>query len=150
MVPSHEQRAAFQAYHTWRVSAIRWCAWCFAASKGAASKLSGALQWAASSLFKRLGRAMLRLGSPCPRTAAADGASVTHRPLYEQGHGRTSSVSGTLEESIRWWLRVLEFELHEERLWVEVTRASPWRSHSASCLSAGNTAPSVSIHGRSG
>ena len=67
-------------------------------SPGEASKLGGALQWAAQSTFRRLGRAMVR-------------------PITKQGHSRSSTLSKELKWALQWWLEVFEMGIVEERKW---------------------------------
>ena len=67
---------------------------------GACSKLAGALSWAAANAFHRLGRAMLR-------------------PLFCHAKGRRPGVRRELELALRWWLHVLDYDLHQERPWGE-------------------------------
>lgn len=68
---------------------------------GEASKLAGALQWATSHTFRRLGRAMLR-------------------PLFKQIRCRRPELSGELRLGLQWWLEVLSLEISEKRKWVEI------------------------------
>ena len=65
---------------------------------GDASKLAGALNWAAQCTFHRLGRAMLQ-------------------PLRAQKHCRNSSLSPALRLCLEWWLQVFKLELRETRSW---------------------------------
>jgi len=67
-------------------------------SPGEASKLAGALNWAASSLFNKLGRAMLI-------------------PLYRQQRVKHGRVGKELQLCLRWWVQVLGLQLHECRPW---------------------------------
>jgi len=66
---------------------------------GEASKLAGALQWAAQHSFKRLGRAMIR-------------------PIVAQEQKRTSAVDEQLRLALRWWLEVLQGGIKQMRPWV--------------------------------
>ena len=66
---------------------------------GEASKLSGQLQWAAQSAFRKLGRAMLRA-------------------IYDQVYTRAGKVSYELELSLRWWHEVLDMDLKQSRPWL--------------------------------
>ena len=74
----------------------------FLASKvmrsGEASKLSGQLQWASQSAFRRLGRALLR-------------------PIIDQIYARSSAILYNLELSLRWWREVLALQIREQRAW---------------------------------
>ncbi len=72
---------------------------------GVASKMAGRLSWAASKLFKRLGRAMLR-------------------PLYDQKSRRDGWMSPELQRALEWWIKVLRSKLCERRVW-EVERQQP-------------------------
>ena len=65
---------------------------------GDASKLSGALMWATQSMFKRLGRAMLR-------------------PIMRQSDGDQSKIGKELELALKWWLEVFDCNIKEERSW---------------------------------
>ena len=67
---------------------------------GACSKLAGALSWAAANAFHRLGRAMLR-------------------PLFCHAKGRRPEVRRELRLAMRWWMHVLDYDLHQERPWRE-------------------------------
>ena len=66
---------------------------------GEASKLSGQLQWASQSAFRKLGRAMLRA-------------------IYDQIPTRSGAVSCELKLSLRWWHEVLDMDLKETRTWL--------------------------------
>ena len=66
-------------------------------SPGAASKMAGALNWAAQHSFHRLGRGMLL-------------------PLYQQSRGRASAVGPQLRLALRWWQEVFTHNL--EQLWA--------------------------------
>ena len=66
---------------------------------GDASKLAGALRWASTNMFHRLGRA-------------------TIVPLYRQAKQSRANVSAPLRDALRWWDEVLALELHEKRQWV--------------------------------
>ena len=63
---------------------------------GQASKLAGALSWAASALFFRLGRAMLR-------------------PIFMQSRRKSAAIGRELELALRWWLEALASEWKQER-----------------------------------
>ena len=65
---------------------------------GEASKLGGALQWAAQMTFRRLGRAMVR-------------------PITKQGHSYNSTMNKELRWALQWWLEVFKMNIVEERLW---------------------------------
>ena len=69
---------------------------------GEASKLSGALQWAAQHLFRRLGRAMIR-------------------PIIKQAYSSSSKLSKELIWALKWWLEVLEMDIVEQRQWSDST-----------------------------
>jgi len=66
---------------------------------GEASKLAGALQWAAQHSFKRLGRAMIR-------------------PIAAQERKSSSAVDEQLRLALRWWLEVLQGGIKQMRPWV--------------------------------
>ena len=66
---------------------------------GQASKLAGALSWAASALFFRLGRAMLR-------------------PIFMQSRRKSAAIGRELELALRWWLEALASEWKQERTWA--------------------------------
>jgi hypothetical protein len=66
--------------------------------RGCASKLAGKLQWSCQYLFHRLGRAMLR-------------------PIFAQSHASDRSVGSALRVALRWWCKVLELGIVEERFW---------------------------------
>ena len=66
---------------------------------GEASKLAGALQWAAQHSFKRLGRAMIR-------------------PIAAQERKSNSAVDEQLRLALRWWLEVLQGGIKQMRPWV--------------------------------
>jgi hypothetical protein len=67
-------------------------------SAGEASKLAGRLSWASSSLFKKLGRAMLR-------------------PIFDQKSRLDGRMSPELRRALQWWVDVLESGLSERREW---------------------------------
>ena len=67
---------------------------------GAASKLSGKLQWASQSAFKSLGRAMLR--------ALLDHARRNTNPV----------LSKELQQALKWWLQLLQLDLRSAALCV--------------------------------
>ena len=69
---------------------------------GECSKLVGALSWAGSAMFRRIGRALLR-------------------PLYSHSHGRRARLSEDTRLALRWWLHVLTLNLHQERAWSRPT-----------------------------
>lgn len=71
---------------------------------GEASKMSGQLQWASQSVFKRMGRALLR-------------------PIYAQIRARSPFVTQELELSLRWFREVLDMQLREVRPWLETPGA---------------------------
>lgn len=66
---------------------------------GEASKMAGALQWAAQHTFKRLGRAMIR-------------------PIINQEHSRSSHINDELQLSLNWWLEVLNVGIAQFRPWT--------------------------------
>ena len=66
---------------------------------GDASKLAGALRWASTNMFHRLGRA-------------------TIVSLYRQAKQSRANVSEPLRHALRWWDEVLALELHEKRQWI--------------------------------
>lgn len=66
---------------------------------GDASKLAGALSWAATAQFHRLGRALLR-------------------PLFAQSRGRRCAIDSELRWALEWWHDVLAEDLHEARPWA--------------------------------
>ena len=68
---------------------------------GEASKMAGALQWAAQHTFRRLGRAMLS-------------------PLFSQQHRRANEIDAELRLALCWWREVLSLSLCEKRQWKEV------------------------------
>ena len=65
---------------------------------GEAQKLAGRLNWAASTLFSRFGRALLR-------------------PIFDQICKRNGSIDKHLRRALLWWEHVLTFEIAEERAW---------------------------------
>lgn len=69
-------------------------------SCGLASKLAGALSWAASNLFHRLGRALLR-------------------PLFEHARGHTQKVNTSLKLCLEWWLEVPSRPLASCSFWEQ-------------------------------
>ena len=75
-------------------------------SCGLASKLAGALSWATSNLFHRLGRALLR-------------------PLFAQARGRTQNVNSSLRLCLEWWLEVLA---------SDVCELVPWKLSHQKCV----------------
>ena len=66
---------------------------------GEASKLAGQLNWASVSIFKRIGRAMVR-------------------PIFDQCTRRDGHISKELERALRWWLDVLGLGLAEKQEWT--------------------------------
>jgi len=70
---------------------------------GEASKLAGALQWAAQHTFKRLGRAMIR-------------------PIIKQETARSSEVGEELRLALQWWLEVFRWRIFSE--WRESAQTS--------------------------
>ena len=73
---------------------------------GAASKLAGRLSWAASALFNRFGRAMLRA-------------------IFDQCSRYDGRINFELWRALIWWRRVLATEIAELRPWV-VSQEKPW------------------------
>ena len=73
---------------------------------GLASKLSGALQWATSHMFLRLGRAMLR-------------------PLYMQSKAKHSRMSPALHDALVWWQEVLDLGIAHSAPWVSGPASTP-------------------------
>ena len=71
---------------------------CQALECGAASKLSGKLQWASQSAFQSLGRAMLR--------ALIDHARRNTNPV----------LSKELQQALKWWLQLLQLDLRSATL----------------------------------
>ena len=65
---------------------------------GAASKLSGQLQWGTQRMFHRAGRMMIR-------------------PIMDQIYSKSSKVRTELSLALRWWREVLKLNLVERRLW---------------------------------
>ena len=65
---------------------------------GAASKLSGQLQWGTQRMFRRAGRMMIR-------------------PIMDQIYSRSSKVRTELKLALRWWREVLKLNLVERRFW---------------------------------
>lgn len=65
---------------------------------GEASKLAGRLSWGASSLFRKLGRAMIR-------------------PIFDQKTRRDGKIAPELARALEWWIAVLEGGLCERRTW---------------------------------
>ena len=84
---------------------------------GEASKLSGKLSWGCSSMFNRLGRAMLR-------------------PLFDQKRSSRARVCTELNRALVWWKTTLTLDIAELRPW-QGSRAS--RAH-LFCDAAGNPA----------
>ena len=65
---------------------------------GDASKLAGALRWACSGMFKRLGRVFVR-------------------PLYNHAKQGRCGLGPHLREALEWWREVLALGLSETRSW---------------------------------
>ena len=67
---------------------------------GFASKLAGGLGWAATAIFRKLGRAMLA-------------------PLYWHAKSRCSAVTQKLSLCLRWWRQVLACNIVQHHPWHE-------------------------------
>ena len=65
---------------------------------GDASKLAGQLSWSCTSLFKRMGRAMLR-------------------PIFDQQTRWDGAMNNELRRSLRWWCEILVCGICETRGW---------------------------------
>ena len=65
---------------------------------GAASKLAGALSWAATHQFRRMGRAMLR-------------------PIFAHSQGSDARLTADLRSALLWWEEVLARDVSEKRPW---------------------------------
>ena len=65
---------------------------------GEASKLAGRLQWACQSMFKRLGRALLR-------------------DVYDQQRNKTGRIGPRLKRTLLWWVDVLSLGLTQDHGW---------------------------------
>ena len=90
----------------------KWCSRIRAAlrsgqlSAGAAKKLTGALSWATSHTFRRIGRATLR-------------------PLLDHSHRRNPILREDARCSLTWWLDVLERGVAEHAAWEAREPAAP-------------------------
>ena len=73
-------------------------------TRGDASKLAGALSWAAQNSFRRLGRAMLR-------------------PLFSHAKGKRSGLQQPAKLCLEWWLEILTCSLEQHQLWGDELRA---------------------------
>ena len=72
---------------------------------GDAAKLGGKLNWGASSLFRRLGRAMLR-------------------PVYDQCTRRDGKILKELERALNWWVTILHQDICVTRAWASKIKIS--------------------------
>ena len=103
---------------------------------GEAQKLSGALQWASQSIFKRLGRAMLS-------------------PFYAQAKRKRSDMGPELQTAVRWWIDILQlgirFASHCVTLLLLVTFAIDFiflsASTTAGCQTPGSLSTSIATQG---
>ena len=90
----------------------KWCSRIRAAlrsgqlSAGAAKKLTGALSWATSHMFRRIGRATLR-------------------PLLDHSHRRNPILREDARCSLTWWLDVVERGVAEHAAWEARAPAPP-------------------------
>ena len=73
---------------------------------GHAAKLAGALSWAASWQFRKLGRAMLR-------------------PLFAHAHAERPTLPRPALSSLAWWLDVLQRGITETREWSPTDNRPP-------------------------
>ena len=80
------------------IAVIKEALGCGVLHRGAAQKLAGRLSWSTQFIFHKLGRAMLR-------------------PIFTQKFARDGRIASPLGIALRWWLRVLELDIVEDRSW---------------------------------
>ena len=78
---------------------------------GEASKLAGKLQWACSTAFRGIGRAMIRFRIHLANHAFPPPHHVFVRPIINQIKVRSPSIKPRLRAALVWWVEVLQLRL---------------------------------------